>query len=82
MAHLPNMFAEFFINKVNSKRSGFDSLSSSGDWLICKILFKQDCLTSFNPVTDDFVCKLITCNKPTTCDLDSLPTSLLVDSRF
>ena len=61
-------------------RLGLDSLPSLSDSSLGETPFKGDCLTSFNPVTDEFVRKLITSSKPTTCDFDPIPTPLLVES--
>ena len=78
---LPQIFSNFFVNKVADIRHELDHLSAT--------LSVQDpqpspvsdttSLSFFRLVTTDEVRKIILKSKPTTCDLDPIPTPLLTE---
>ena len=69
-------FANFFIGKVQTIR---DSLKDTPRY-IPKGRDVSD-LINLSPIEESQVCKLVTQAKPTTCDLDPLPSSLVKDNK-
>ncbi len=73
---LADQFGDFFINKIETIRSEIDTqpcISQSAD------RFEQPgvTLSSFKPLSQDEVRKLIMKSKTTSCDLDPIPSDLL-----
>eukprot|EP00745_Piridium_sociabile_P012062 TRINITY_DN18726_c0_g1_i1.p1 TRINITY_DN18726_c0_g1~~TRINITY_DN18726_c0_g1_i1.p1 ORF type:complete len:1158 (-),score=142.61 TRINITY_DN18726_c0_g1_i1:196-3669(-) len=72
---LPNMFADFFRNKILMIRNSFPSVSQSVT--SNSVSFSGTPLVEFTPVSEDFVRKTILRTAPKSCELDPLPTKLL-----
>jgi len=71
---LPNMFADFFRNKILTIRNCFPSTSQSHNTLPP---FSGTPLSAFDSVTEDVVRKIIMQTTPNTCELDPMPTKFL-----
>ena len=71
---LPNMFADFFCNKILTIRNCFPSTSQSRK---TSPPFSGTPLSAFDPVTEDVVRKTIMQSTPKTCELDPMPTKFL-----
>ena len=73
---LPQLFANFFSEKVRILHSSIASNSTNPTALVDPPL-EPPILSHFSPVTQDEVSKLIGQSSDTFCDLDPIPTSLL-----
>ena len=73
------MFAEYFVSKVKTIRDGLDSRVNVSDFRTGELSFTGQYMSSFHPVSNDELKKIILSSKPTTCDLDPIPTSLLFE---
>ena len=74
---LPNMFCQYFIQKVADLRKHLDLsniTSYANDNVQTAFAFE-----SFDPISEDELRKLILSSKPTTCPLDPIPTPLLFE---
>jgi hypothetical protein len=73
---LPQVFCDYFIQKVADIRSGLDSVVCPSDTTDsnCDTVFM-----SFQPVSEDEVKRIVLKSKPTTCSLDPIPTNLLFE---
>ena len=72
---LPNIFSEFFLNKIVKILNKFgpqSSVPSLGK------RFTGNPLTCFQPVSENTVRKSVQRSAPKTCELDPVPTSLLM----
>ena len=75
---LPQKFADFFASKIALIRSKIDSAVVSP---VCvpERVYGGPSLHAFEPVTEEFVKKVcLSCN-PKSCELDPVPTSVLID---
>ncbi|WP_419591906.1 hypothetical protein, partial [Thiolapillus sp.] len=74
---LPTVFSEYFTEKIRTIRNNFPppnpTVSSDAS-------FTGDPLQTFDPVTDDFVLKIIKSTPAKSCELDPIPTTLLYDN--
>jgi hypothetical protein len=73
---LPQVFCDYFIQKVADIHSGLDSVvcpSATTD-SNCDTVFM-----SFHPVSEDEVKRIVLRSKPTTCSFDPIPTNLLFE---
>ena len=76
---LPDVFNNFFTDKIHKIRTELDQASSSA------FLIKQteqpsvSDFPAFHPVTESELKKTILKSKPTSCPLDPMPTSLLIE---
>jgi len=73
---LPQLFANFFSDKVRILHSSIISNSTNPTALVDPP-FEPPILSHFSPLTRDEVSKLIGQSSDTFCDLDPIPTSLL-----
>eukprot|EP00745_Piridium_sociabile_P014216 TRINITY_DN20961_c0_g1_i1.p1 TRINITY_DN20961_c0_g1~~TRINITY_DN20961_c0_g1_i1.p1 ORF type:complete len:306 (-),score=34.33 TRINITY_DN20961_c0_g1_i1:857-1774(-) len=71
---LPNMFADFFRDKILAIRTSLYSAQQSKDSFQA---FSGTPLLAFSPVSEDFVKKVILQTTPKTCELDPMPTKFL-----
>ena len=74
---LPNIFSEFFSNKVSDLRKEIDAQPTTPHTLGSK--FTGVPFSSFAPVTESDVLKILKKSAPKSCDLDPIPTTLLFD---
>ena len=72
---LANMFADFFVEKIEKIRQQFDANPTASSWP-CQRQTKH-LLTTFPPVTEEHVEKLIKASATKSCSLDPIPTWLL-----
>ena len=72
---LPPRMYTYFVNKIEKIREELDTNGSMPEHKD----FKGEKLLGFESVTEDFVKKLIMDSPKTSCELDPLPTSLLVE---
>jgi exonuclease III len=73
---LPHMFANFFSNKVLKLHSALKSHFTTTSPHMQPSLVPTS-LTSFSPVTDEEIFKIISLSSNSFCDLDPIPTSIL-----
>ena len=81
---LPELFSEYFTNKIHIIRSEFDNsvtmntntTSDKSDTLNNSSNYKLDV---FRPVTEEEVKKIILKAKPTSCNLDPIPTHFFLE---
>ena len=73
---LPEMFADYFRNKIITIRNSFPPLDQSV--LSHSLTFSGTPLSAFIPVSEDLVRKTIIETPPKSCELDPLPTKFLV----
>ena len=72
-SHLAEMFNEFFVEKITKIRESIQPCNDP-----TPISPPTHCtMTSFQPVTNDYVAKLITSAANKSCDLDPIPTELV-----
>ena len=77
LLQLANDFGNFFIVKIETIRRNIDSITTES---LLEMDHSPDCeikFSSFKPLTEAEVRKLVMKSKPTTCDLDPIPSSLL-----
>ncbi|XP_064208140.1 uncharacterized protein LOC135263731 [Anguilla rostrata] len=67
-------FAVFFDQKIADIRSSFTSTTTLPH---SPISVPSPCFSTFSPLTDSDVSQLLLSHRPTTCALDSIPSSLL-----
>ncbi|WP_419615364.1 endonuclease/exonuclease/phosphatase family protein, partial [Thiolapillus sp.] len=76
---LPQRFADFFLSKVQTIRHNLDNQAQ----LVCFGESEEQSvacsLSSFRPVSEDDVRKMILKSSPKSCELDPMPTSLLFE---
>ena len=73
--------ADFFVSKIDTIRSNIDALSSSCLTDTVPEDFEigpQNVLSSFKPLTEAAICKLIQSSAKKACALDPMPTPLVV----
>lgn len=73
---LPWIFADYFSDKIKSIRANFPPPSNSPS---PHSPFTGNLFNSFQPVTENDVTKIIWKMPPKSCDLDPLPTTLLLE---
>ena len=78
---LPKRFLDLFKNKTETIRNKLDVLSSSPP-ACTELSFHGRSLTHFRPVTEDFVRRTILSSPSKTCELDALPTPLLLECLY
>ena len=77
---LPCKFINFFTSKISNIRAELDKLSTSTSTShYVGHYYVSYSFTAFKPVTKGEIRKIITNSRPTTCSLDPIPTSLLVE---
>ena len=67
------------MSKVKTIRDDLDSREDVSIFTAGETSFEGELMSSFNPVSDDELKKIILSCKPTTCDLDPFPTPLLLE---
>ena len=74
---LPTVISEYFTEKIRTIRNNFPppNPAASSD-----TSFTGYPLQTFDPVTDDFVLKIIKSTPAKSCELDPIPTTLLYDN--
>ena len=76
---LPQHFADFFLSKVQTVRHNLDNQAQ----LVCFGVSEEQSvacsLSSFRPVSEDDVRKMILKSSPKNCELDPMPASLLFE---
>jgi len=77
MCKLPQLFQDFFVQKIVSIRDGFPALSAGAPDHSTPYVGTP--LVEFSPMSEQFVRELITKSTKTSCDLDPIPTALLCD---
>ena len=77
MFKLPQLFQDFFVQKIVSIRDGFPALSAGAPDHSTPYVGTP--LVEFSPMSEQFVRELITKSTKTSCDLDPIPTALLCD---
>jgi len=79
-SHLPQVFSDFFSGKVLAIREALDaSVSSPSQFTFQDPIFSGTPLASFEPLSEDAVRKVMMSMSPKTCDLDCIPTKLLLE---
>ena len=78
VTELPNLFCKFFEDKVVSLRRDLDSLTATNATFQTQP-FTASSFSNFQPVSEETVRKTIAGSSPKTCDLDSIPTPLLIE---
>ena len=74
---LPNVFSDYFTEKIRSIRNNFPSPNPTA----CPdTSFAGNPLLTFEPVTDEFVLKIINSASAKSCELDPIPTTLLYEN--
>ena len=73
---LPGKFLEFFNRKIELIREKLDSITCISP--VADKVYDGPPLNSFSPVTEDYVKKLVLKCAPKSCELDALPTHLLI----
>lgn len=76
---LPQRFCDFFVSKVSDIRSNIDMSASAGAPVSDPVSFSGTPLLQFSPVEPSVVLKTIRSMTPTSCDLDPVPTPLLLE---
>ena len=76
---LPIVFSEYFTEKIRTIRNNFPSPNPT---VSSDASFTGDPLQTFDPVTDDFVLKIIKSTPAKSCELDPIPTKLLYDKSW
>ncbi|MCP3849467.1 MAG: reverse transcriptase family protein, partial [Gammaproteobacteria bacterium] len=76
---LPQVFSDFFMQKVSDIRAELDSLPVPPYPAEVSDPPLQSEFRSFQPVTEQQLKKVILLSKPTTCSLDPIPTPLLLE---
>ncbi|WP_419615719.1 reverse transcriptase family protein [Thiolapillus sp.] len=74
---LPTVFSEYFTEKIRTIRNNFPPPNPTVSSVAS---FTGDPLQTFDPVTDDFVLKIIKSTPAKSCELDPIPTTLLYDN--
>ena len=75
---LPGLFSDFFKQKIAAIRNSFPQ-APQNTGLHSPPPFSGTALTDFSPVSEDLVRKVILQAPPKSCELDPLPTKLLVE---
>ena len=74
---LPNVFSDYFTEKIRSIRNNFPSPNPTA----CPdTSFAGNPLLTFEPDTDEFVLKIINSVSAKSCELDPIPTTLLYEN--
>ena len=78
---LPDLFSQFFLDKVENIRDQFDSNTpvNSPSPFNYDTVFHGTTLTSFKPITADSLWSLLKKSSPKSCALDPIPTPLLFE---
>ena len=75
---LPNLFSDYFIEKIRTIRNNFPPPNPTA----CpNTSFTGNSLPTFEPVTDEFVFKIINSAPAKSCELDPIPTTLLYENH-
>ena len=77
-SELPSRFLDFFQGKISSLRNNLDQQSCPPP-AVTERCFQGVPFSSFHHVSEDIVRRTILHATPTTCDLDPLPTPLLIE---
>ena len=77
-AELPTRFLQFFESKIHSIRESLDNQSPSSP-PVTERSFHGDPLSTFHIVSEEAVRKVILNASHTTCELDPIPTPLLIE---
>jgi hypothetical protein len=72
------MFCDYFVSKVSDIRSGIDRLCVSGVPSTVHVTFNATPFTRLHSVDENTVLKTIRSMNPTSCELDPIPTSVLL----
>ena len=75
---LPEIFSNFFSNKIDLIRQKLDEDCSNGTPLYADSPHSNSQFTSFHTVTQEEVKRIISSSSKKTCSLDPIPTSLLI----
>jgi len=78
-SELPEKFSNFFNDKIETIRNNLDIASTPDPLNDDHCCFRGVQFTSFDPVTEQTVKKIILSSACKTCELDPLPTSLLIE---
>ena len=74
---LPNVFSDYFNEKIHTIRNNFPPPNPTA----CPdTSFDGNLLLTFEPVTDEFVLKIINKESAKSCELDPIPTMLLYEN--
>ena len=74
---LPNVFSDYFTEKIRTIRNNFPPPNPTA----CPdTSFAGNPLLTFEPVTDEFVLKIINSTSAKSCELDPIPTTLLYEN--
>ena len=81
LVDLPDLFANFFRDKVQTIRDKLDNTISadSSSPYSCDTEFQRQPLAAFEPVSMDLVRTIVMKSAPKSCELDPIPTSLLLE---
>ena len=79
MIQLPDAFCDYFISKVTKIRNDLDCLSANVSSSASQTTACDQIFSTFRPVSEEEVRKIILKSKPTTCPLDPIPTPLLIE---
>ena len=74
---LPNVFSDYFTEKIRTIRNNFPPPNPTA----CPdTSFAENPLLTFEPVTDEFVLKIINSASAKSCELDPIPSTLLYEN--
>ena len=80
LQNLPQVFCTYFSEKIADIRRELDRLASLGSTVIGQgIRSLSHTFSAFKLVNQEEIKKIIISSKPTTCSLDSIPTTLLIE---
>ena len=76
--NLPNVFSDYFTEKICTIKNNFPPPNPTA---FPDTSFAGIPLLTFEPVTDEFVLKIINSASAKSCELDPIPTTLLYENR-
>ena len=80
IGELANAFSDFFSDKIVKIRDSFCNSSSQNKFSSFHATHSCPQLTTFKPVSEEFVRTIVQSTQPKTCELDPMPTSLMLDN--
>ena len=76
---LPETFSNFFNEKIETIRQKLDEEKTKHNPLYADSSYSDSCFSSFHPVTQEEVKRIISKSSKKSCFLDPIPTSLLIE---
>jgi hypothetical protein len=80
--HMANAFSDFFTDKIVKIRASFQGnvVSATTGLDPRSAAYTGSPLACFKPVSEDFVKKIVLSTQPKSCELDPMPTRLMLDN--